>query len=80
MNPVDCEHVLDQVWLYLDGEISEAEFQQIRGHIAECTDCGSRYEFQRRLLAIIEQKCKEGPMPEALKRRLFELLQGEPGT
>ncbi len=77
MHDVDCEHILRQVWLFLDGELDETQFQEIRIHIAECSECGSRVEFQRRFLALIEQKCKEGPLPEPLKKRLFKLLEQE---
>lgn len=75
MSPVDCDDVLKQVWLFLDGELGEAEFEEIRVHITECGECGSRFEFQRRFLTLIEQKCQEGPLPDTLRQRLFKLLE-----
>lgn len=76
MTEVDCEQVLAQVWGYLDGEMDEGAYLQIQAHVAECQGCGPRYDFQRRLLALIEQKCREGPMPPGLRERLFRLLEG----
>ncbi len=75
MSQLDCEHVLQLVWGYLDGEVSEDQYLGIQMHIARCADCGPRYAFQRRLLALVEQKCKEGPIPVSLKQRLFRLLE-----
>ena len=75
MSELDCEHVLQMVWGYLDGEVSEEEYLGIQVHIAKCADCGPRYQFQRRLMVLVEQKCREGSVPEALKRRLFRLLE-----
>ena len=77
MKPIDCDEVLGQVWRFLDGELDELEVQEFQVHIAECSECGSRVEFQRRLLAIIQTKCKAGPVPAHLKARLFRLLERE---
>lgn len=76
MTELDCEQVLEQVWTYLDGEVSEVEYLEIRAHVSECEGCGGKYEFQRRLLALIEAKCHEGVhVPGELKQRLFRLLE-----
>lgn len=75
MTDLDCEQVLQQVWSYLDGELDDGVYRQIQAHIAHCSGCAPRFEFQRRLLALIEEKCKEGPVPLELKRRLFRLLE-----
>ncbi len=77
MRHMDCEEVLGQVWRFLDGELDKAEFEEIQGHIVDCMECGSRIEFQRQLLAIIEIKCKGDRIPEHLRQRLFKLLEQE---
>lgn len=75
MRELDCEEVLGLVWGYLDGEVGEEQYRGIQVHISRCAECGPRYEFQRRLFTLIEQKCKEGSIPDTLKRRLFRLLE-----
>ncbi len=75
MTELDCEHVLQLVWQFLDGEMDEAYYLEIQAHITACADCGPRYEFHRRLLVLVEQKCREGPIPADLKRKLFRLLE-----
>lgn len=77
MSEVDCEQVLERVWSYLDGEVAEDAYLEIQAHVAECAGCGPKYDFQRRLLDLIERKCKEGPIPAELKLRLFRLLDSE---
>ncbi len=74
MTGLDCEQVLQMVWEYLDGEVDEARYLEIRAHVRACSECGPRFEFQRRLRELIEQKCREGPVPPDLKQRLFRLL------
>jgi len=75
MSELDCEQVLEMVWGYLDGEIDEEQYVGIHMHIEKCGECGPRYEFQRKLMALVERKCKEGPIPSNLKQRLFRLLR-----
>lgn len=74
MTELDCEQVLQLVWQFLDGEMDETRYLEIQAHIADCAECGPRYQFQRRLLALVEMKCREGPVPVELKHRLFRLL------
>jgi mycothiol system anti-sigma-R factor len=76
MTEIDCEQVLEQVWSYLDGELEETAYIEIQAHVAECAGCGPKYDFQRKLITLVEQKCKEGPIPVELKQRLFRLLEG----
>lgn len=76
MRRLDCEDVLREVWNYLDGEVEETRFLEIQAHVEECAGCGPRYEFQRRLITIIQVRAREGyPVPETLRRRLFRLLE-----
>lgn len=75
MTELDCEQVLQLVWRFLDGEMDETRYLEIQAHVAACAECGPRYQFQRRLLALVEMKCREGPVPVELKQRLFRLLE-----
>jgi len=77
VTPIDCDDLVEQAWRYLDGELDEIQVREFRAHIAECIECGSRVEFQRRLLEIIEIKCKAEPCPRSLRERLFRLLEHE---
>jgi Putative zinc-finger len=42
----DCENIRESIGSWLDGELSAAESESVRSHLASCTDCG---EAQRRL-------------------------------
>jgi mycothiol system anti-sigma-R factor len=77
MSEIDCEQVLQLVWRFLDGEVDDAHYRDIEAHLVECANCGQRYDFERRLRALIETKCREGPVPTELKRRLFKVLEDQ---
>jgi anti-sigma factor RsiW len=42
----DCEGIRESIGSWLDGELSAAESESVRAHLAGCTDCG---ETRRRL-------------------------------
>ena len=44
-------HVVDRLDDYVDGELSEAEFQEVELHLAGCADCAAEHDFLRELLA-----------------------------
>jgi anti-sigma factor RsiW len=42
----DCENIRESIGGWLDGELSAAESESVRAHLASCADCG---EVRRRL-------------------------------
>jgi anti-sigma factor RsiW len=42
----DCEVIRERIGTWLDGELSAAQSESVRAHVANCTDCG---ETQRRM-------------------------------
>ncbi|HEY3248608.1 MAG TPA: mycothiol system anti-sigma-R factor [bacterium] len=73
MRRLRCDEVLHEVWGFLDGEIEETRYVEIQAHVEECEGCGPRYEFQRRLMTLIQIRCKQ-PLPESVRQRLLRLL------
>lgn len=69
----DCREVLDDLDRYLDGECPEQMEAVIAEHLADCTPCISRTDFERALRAIIVRHCRETPPPDLLHRVLERL-------
>lgn len=69
----DCREVLDDLDFYLDGECPEQLEAAIARHLADCSPCISRSDFERALRAIIAQHCRESPPPDLLSRVLASL-------
>ncbi|MBK8254762.1 MAG: zf-HC2 domain-containing protein [Polyangiaceae bacterium] len=54
-----CTQVLAQLSAYLDGELSEAEVEQIRSHVQGCTTCeefGGRFATAVQKLREVEEE------------------------
>ncbi len=70
MSPTDCEHVLRQIELYLDGELVGLERVDIERHLGECSPCSGHSEFQRRLKEMLRAKCGCNDVPVELLERV----------
>ncbi len=47
-----CHDVTERLWTYADGELSEAEFQEVELHLASCAACQSE---EREVQALLTQ-------------------------
>jgi anti-sigma factor (TIGR02949 family) len=72
---MDCEQALQRLSRYLDIEIDVLSYGAIAQHLAECRECFSLAEFERRLRDIVRRACASEPIPPALHRRLNGLLE-----
>ena len=74
MSPTDCEHVLRQIELYLDGELIGVERVEIERHLGECSPCYGHSEFQRRLKEMLRAKCGCDDVPVELLQRMRSMF------
>ncbi|MGZ8626387.1 MAG: mycothiol system anti-sigma-R factor [Actinomycetota bacterium] len=74
LSPTDCEHVLRQIELFLDGELVGVQRLEIERHLGECSPCHGRSEFQRRLKELVRAKCGCDDVPVELLERVRALL------
>jgi mycothiol system anti-sigma-R factor len=70
LSPTDCEHVLKQIELYLDGELVESLRVEVERHLGGCGACSGHAEFQQRLKDAIRSKCGCHEIPPELIERL----------
>ncbi len=50
---INCRHVIQRLWEYMDGELPQDEAEGIRAHLAECARCNPQYQFQFRFLGAL---------------------------
>lgn len=79
MSPIDCEQVLSQIEVYLDGELEGAVCGDIREHLQDCGPCTDRAEFLRRLQELIAARCACQEVPPDLMERIQALIR-DPGA
>jgi mycothiol system anti-sigma-R factor len=75
LSPTDCEHVLKQIELYLDGELVASMRVEIEQHLGGCDPCSGHAAFQQRLKEVLRSKCGCDQVPPELVERLRALLE-----
>jgi anti-sigma factor (TIGR02949 family) len=72
---IDCREVMAKLWDFIDGELPRAEFEAIRGHLAECRRCYPHYAFEISFLQALAAVRTAIPAPSrALRDRVRALV------
>jgi mycothiol system anti-sigma-R factor len=71
----DCAEVIEQVYLYLDGEIDDADKAKVRVHLDECSPCLRQYGIEQEVKALVARCCGGETAPDAMRQRLIARLQ-----
>ena len=72
----DCQEALEELYTFLDGELTAEKRIHIRQHLDDCNPCLEAFDFEAELRIVISTKCRES-VPESLKERIRAQLQGE---
>ena len=70
----ECVEALQQLYLYIDGELPAEAIDSIRVHLEECSPCLREYGIEREVKALIERCCCE-TAPEALRQSVLRRIQ-----
>jgi mycothiol system anti-sigma-R factor len=77
LSGTDCEAVLRQVELYLDGELETVAYSELEVHLTGCSSCMHRVEFRSALRRIVKAKCASEQVPGDLMQRIRSSLWDE---
>ena len=68
-----CREALMQIYMYLDGELTQEERVQVSRHLADCAPCEHAFGFETELKALVSRCCCE-PVPAGLRERIAGAL------
>jgi anti-sigma factor (TIGR02949 family) len=71
---LDCRHVVQRLWDYLDGRLDAAELAAIDAHLADCERCPPHFAFERSFLRALRAARREHDAPEALRAHVAAAL------
>ena len=72
-DPAKCRDALMQIYMYLDGELTQEERVQVSLHLADCAPCDHAFGFEAELKALVSRCCCE-PVPAGLRERIAGAL------
>lgn len=64
----DCEEILEELYEFLDGELTPETKESIRRHLDGCLDCLHIFDFHAELRMVIAAKCRDEVPPGLLER------------
>ena len=65
-----CDEVLEKVWIYIDGEMSDSDCHTIKHHLDECSPCLRKFGIEQEVKALVARSCGSDHAPEDLKDRI----------
>jgi anti-sigma factor (TIGR02949 family) len=72
----DCQHLLGELSLYLDGEASAEVCAEIERHLAGCENCRAVVDTLRKTITLYHTLPQPG-LPEGARERLYRTLRLE---
>jgi mycothiol system anti-sigma-R factor len=70
-----CDEVLEQVYVYLDGEIGPDDCAKIREHLDECGPCLRQYGLDQAVKALVARSCGCDRAPEELRAKVLTRIR-----
>ncbi|HSL59682.1 MAG TPA: mycothiol system anti-sigma-R factor [Acidimicrobiales bacterium] len=70
----DCSEALNQLFEFIDGELTEQRRAVIHTHLEECSPCLEAFEFEAELRTVVARRCHD-EVPDQLKARIAASLQ-----
>ena len=67
---IDCDQILNEVYLFLDLECSDERRTAIQTHLDECGPCLRQYGIEQEVKALVARCCGAENAPDELKARL----------
>jgi anti-sigma factor (TIGR02949 family) len=76
LSEISCDQILQEIELYIDGELDADHTTVFASHLASCTPCLEHASFQAKLKEILRSKCRLH-MPEHVEVRIRTMIRIE---
>ena len=70
-----CDEVIQELWDYLDEELTPERMAAIAAHISGCSRCFPHFEFERAFLDAVRSVREEAPPPAHVRERVLATLR-----
>jgi mycothiol system anti-sigma-R factor len=71
----DCREVLEEVYLYLDGEMDPERRSHIREHLDECSPCLREFGVEQEVKLLVARCCGGDRAPESVRLAVLTRLR-----
>jgi len=75
MPMLDCRSAMQQLWDYVDGELTAERMKAVERHLDECADCHPHADFAERFLAALHRTRDERSCPQDVRAKVMARLR-----
>lgn len=73
---IDCRSAVQQLWDYLDDELTPERMNDVRRHLEKCARCLPHHNYARAFLAALASaRDGEARAPDVVRHRVIETLR-----
>ena len=72
---VDCRSAMQQLWDYVDAELTPERMAAIQQHLTECAHCLPHAEFAARFLAALHRTREDRRCPQEVRAKVISSLR-----
>lgn len=69
-----CSEVLDKLYTYLDGELEEGNYTEVKAHLDGCSPCLDEYGLEEAVKKLVAKHCGCDPVPLDLRDKVLGRL------
>ena len=69
---IDCHEVLDRLYEYLDGELTDVRAAEVKAHLADCAPCLAISGFEAAFIRFLEARTRARRAPPELRKRILD--------
>jgi mycothiol system anti-sigma-R factor len=73
----DCDELIANLFLFLDGELGEGTCADLREHLHRCQGCLQRFGVEKAFKDLIARRCGQEPVPDVLIERIRITLRAQ---
>ena len=72
---VPCSEVLDRVYSYLDGEMDQVAYAQVKVHLDECGPCLREFGLEEAVKRLVHKHCGHEQVPADLRQKVLTRIE-----
>jgi mycothiol system anti-sigma-R factor len=68
---MNCEEAYNEIYEYLDRELSESELSIVRQHLEDCPPCAHHFQFEGTVVRYIREQGSREKCPAAVAKTIL---------
>jgi mycothiol system anti-sigma-R factor len=72
---MDCQKVLADVYLYLDGQMAETDAVSLKAHLDDCSPCLKEFGLEEHVRILVARCCTAEVAPDDLKSKVMARIR-----